>query len=139
MLAMKRIPLVLFVMIALGCAPAVQSGQPVSPSRSLKSSKDIRLFADRLPQCRYEMLGRVESRRQGGMSLEATVNSFRRQARDRGGDAIIRVEWREDTRSPTSARAMRYYSNRSMLTGESFDERTVSGIVIRFLDPSCRR
>jgi hypothetical protein len=113
MLAMKRIPLIFVGMIALGCAPAVQSAQPVSPSRSPKSSKDIRLFSDRSPQCQYEMLGRVESRRQGGMSIEATVNSFRRQARDRGGDAIIRVEWREDTRGPT-----------------------VSGIVIRFLDPS---
>jgi hypothetical protein len=141
MFAPQRLSWVLAGILVLGCASAQASRSPARPP-AVKSPKDVRLFGDRLPQCPYETLGRVEARRQGGMSIEAMVNSFRRQARDRGGDAVIHVEWRGDARGATTPRQLvQYYTNRPVLTGDfiPFDDGIVAGTVIRFLDRACRR
>jgi hypothetical protein len=111
------------------CSPAVHSVLFVSPAPAPQpADHPIRFYQNTRPDCRFEELGSVTSRKRNStISMQEVAESIRRRAREMGGDAVIGLTESIDTRGATVV-------NNSVIVNR---DPVVAGTVIRFTDPAC--
>jgi hypothetical protein len=116
----------LLLLSLAGCGPAVQSMLFVSPAPTPKPpGYPIRIYSETRPECPFEEIGRVSSRKRGTLvSMDKVTESLRERARKMGGDAIIGLGERPSIVESTVA---------------ADDVPVFSGTVVRFEDPNCTR
>jgi hypothetical protein len=115
--------------MAIGCAPGVSSTRfsEVAPH---PADHEIRLYSTLVPECPYEELGLVSGKAKvPWTSGDAVLASVRDRARAMGGDAIVGL-----------GQVRRVTGGTAVGESVSLDTTTeLSGTVVRFTDPECRR
>lgn len=116
----------LLLLSLVGCSPSVQSMLFVSPAPPPKpAGYPIRIYSETKPECPFEEIGRVTSRKPGTLvSMDKVTESLRERARKMGGDAIIGLGERPSVVESTVV---------------SEDVPVFSGTVVRFKDPNCTK
>lgn len=119
----------LLVLVSVGCGPAVQSVNFISPPLpATPSDYPIRFYGEARPKCAYQEIGSVSSRKRSKLvSMEKVMESLRERAREMGGNAIIGIGEHTETRGATIVGSTVVANNDPVL----------SGTVIRFDDPAC--
>lgn len=116
-------------LLAVGCAPSVDSTR-FSDMTPRPPGHEIRLYSTLVPECPYEEVGLVTgTKKVPWTSGDEVLAAIRVRAREMGGDAIVGLG---QTRRVTGGTAV----------GESvsLDSKTeLSGTVVRFTEPECRR
>ena len=123
--------LLLLLLTSIGCGPAVQSVNFTSPPLPPRPSDyPIRFYGETRPECPYQEIGSVSSRKRSKLvSMEKVVEGLRERARKMGGDAIIGIGESTETRGAT-------------IVGSAVvanTDKVLSGTVIRFNSRSCTR
>jgi hypothetical protein len=88
----------------------------------------IRFYENEQPRCQYKEIGRVTARGDILSSWSRVVHRMREEAHKLGGDAVIRVG--ESTRISGAV------INRGSVS--TTERNSLTGTVIRFVNPSCR-
>jgi hypothetical protein len=124
---MRRRPLPALAVISLvaACGPSVSSGafssQPLPPTTG-----EITLFSTKHPACEYDEIGLVNvTRAHGFNSMQSLIDALRERAREMGGHAVVGVS--------LAARV------EGSGEGGVNTDRDLTGTVIRFNTPDCRR
>ena len=118
--------------LSLGaCGPAIRSMTFLSPPPAPKPpSHPITFFQEARPECPYEEVGTVSARKRSGLvSMDEVAEGLRHRAREMGGDAIIGLSERVETRGASVV-------GRSVVAN---NDPVVSGTVVRFRDAACTR
>jgi hypothetical protein len=115
----------------VACGPAIRSMTFLSPPPAPKPrTHPIAFYQEARPECPYEEVGTVSARKRSGLvSMEAVAEGLRQRAREIGGDAIIGVGERVETRGGSVV-------GRTVVAN---NDPVISGTVIRFRDPGCTR
>lgn len=118
---------VAFFSFAASCSPAVRSTQ-FAPAPARAADHPIRVYQQTRPQCPFEELGSVSSRKRNKfVSMDAVMEAMRDRARKMGGDALVGLTEADEARGAVAIGA-----------GIALDRDPVlSATVIRFTDPDC--
>jgi hypothetical protein len=128
MSVLQQFALILAV-LAVGCVNAQVTAFDPTPVMDRRTPVDrIRFFETQRPACAYKELGRISASGDMFSSWGRVVRKVRGKAHDLGGDAVISLH---EGRHVTGA----VLSRTQVSTTE---DRSLSGIVIRFTNPSCR-
>lgn len=121
----------LLIVLTASCAPAVQSTSFLSPALPPQpADHPIRFYAETRPQCPYEEIGRVSSRKRSSLvSMDKVMESLRERARQMGGDAIIGIGEHTETRGASIVGSQVVANN----------DPVFAGTVIRFKDSTCTK
>ena len=85
----------------------------------------IQVYRSTIPECQFEEVGIVSSRRENSfISMDKVLEALRIKARELGGDAVIGVS------ETNEARNVRFGVDNDMV---------LSGTIIRFTDQDCQR
>ncbi len=117
---MRIVFVIIFVFLLTGCSPSVRTitFQKLPPK---PDDIQIALFRFKRPQCNFEEIGIVHScKRNKFISMDDVINSLIVEARKMGGDAIIGL-------------------NETVGQWGIFRDPILSGTVINFTDPNCRK
>jgi hypothetical protein len=111
---------VLLTLLAVGCAPVVQSTYfTSSPPAHAPATAQVRVYAETRPRCPIEELGALQaSPRSPRQGLDDLVARMRDRARAMGGEAIVGFQTQEVPQENTT------------LT-------VAKGTVVRFTDRGC--
>lgn len=140
--AQSRIPLWVLLFLSLltllfvtGCSPRIERVQ-LLPMKLPPKPADypIQLFSEKGPECPFEEIGLVTSRKRNVfVSMEDVTESLRAEARRMGGDAVIGVRLGSATVG---------HSHESAMGRNDVDidqQPLISGTVIRWKDPNCAK
>jgi len=121
--------------LLLGCSPKVERVRllPVQlPPKPVDFP--IQLYSDKDPECPFEEIGLVVSRKRNAfVSMEEVTESLRAEARKMGGDAVIKVK----LGSVVTGGSVGTYGDFSSVDVEQ--KSTISGTVIRWLEANCSK
>lgn len=124
-----RGPAALLSVVLASCSPAVRATSfvrlpPQAPDHP------IRIYRSMKPECPVEEIGLVSSRQRNKLiSMDAVLEALRKRAREMGGDAVVDLA---ETNEAQGAVA----TGRSVAVDR---DPVLSGTVVRFTDPDCRR
>ena len=119
----------IFIVLVMGCVNAQVTVFDPAPGLDRRTPVDrIRFYETQRPTCAYMELGRITASGDMFSSWGRVVHKVREKAHDLGGDAVLSLH---EGRRVTGA----VLSRTQVSTTE---DRSLSGIVIRFTNPSCR-
>ena len=139
---MKKLP---YLLLTTVCALSACRGGPTvdsiifAPAPLEGSGAVLRLYRKTLPACAFEEIGLV--RAQHG-SLEQMASAIRERALEMGGHAIVGLSQAESSTPGQTQVTTTVPDSGSVVSTASFSMSqvtTLSGTVIRFVEPSCRR
>ena len=115
----------LVFVLALGaCSPGVRATSFVSFSPR-PDDHPIQVYRSTIPECQFEEVGIVSSRRESSLvSMDKVLEALRSKARELGGDAVIGMVEANEARN--------------VILGVDRDT-VLSGTIIRFTDQDCQR
>jgi hypothetical protein len=124
-----RSAVIVVAFTTIGCTRVrVTTFDPNATSPQRTPASDIRFFDTQRPRCQFRELARITTR--GGFlaAWSSVIRKTRERASRMGGDAILSI--RESTR----------ISGATVSTGgiSTSETTSLSGTVIRFINPACR-
>jgi hypothetical protein len=115
--------------LIVGCVTARSTPYDPTPIMDHRTPTDgIRFYETEQPRCQYKEVGRVTARGDWLSSWSRVVRRMREEAHNLGGDAVIRLN--------ESTRINGAIINRGSVS--TTERNSLTGVVIRFVNPGCR-
>jgi hypothetical protein len=117
------------VVLTMGCVRAQTTPFDPTPVLDRRTASDrIRFFESQTPRCDYKEIGHITARGDMFSSWNSVVKKVRSEAHEMGGDAVVSLRERSQVNGAI-------VSPHEISTTESH---SLSGTVIRFVNPACR-